>query len=140
MHRRRRPATPPPGQPQLTVSLRRVLTADAVLIGAGYAFGPVQWHSSPTLAIIDEFGIPYLVWGLLFIVGGLLLGASRSPTWVMAGHGFCALLYIVWGAATAWTAITGTLSGVGPVHVLALAAVHMMALWRLRVAALGSRR
>lgn len=136
MHRRRR--TQPVGTAQLTPQLRAVLILDALLIGAGYAFGPENWHSSPTLAVIESFGLPWLLIGAAYIAGAVLLASSRSDRQAIGGHGFLALLYLIWGLGNMASLLTGQLDVWGnPIHVLAIASVHLIALWRARRAALA---
>jgi hypothetical protein len=138
---RSRDSAEPPPAPRLTTPLRRVLIGDAVITGAGYAFGPMQWTTSPTLNIVESYGLPWVLWGILYLVGAVLLMSSRSPAQMVAGHGFLALLYLVWGLSTAATGVTGQLAAWGsPVHVLAIACVHLLALWRARSATVAAGR
>jgi hypothetical protein len=136
VHRRRR-AEP---QGQLTPQMRVLLVCDASIVGLGYAFGPDQWHSSPTLSIIADLGLPYEMWGALYLIGAVVLAISRTQRQLVTAHGYLSLVYTVWGLCALLPITYGMLDALGdPTHVLAVAGVHLIALWRARRAELALR-
>jgi hypothetical protein len=79
------------------------------------------------------------VWGAVYLVAAAVLALSRTDLQIIAGHGLLGLLYLIWGLSLAYTVVVDTAAPWGsPVHVLAIAAIHLIALYRFRRAVTGS--
>lgn len=121
----------------LSPVVRTILAGHAILVGLGYAVGPAQWVSSPSFAVVRSLGIPIPMWGMLFVLAGLLVAVGRYTL----GHGLAAVAFTFWGCCIAATVVTGELAGWGSIpHTLALAApMHLVGLWRRSTARVAAR-
>lgn len=110
----------------LPAVIRYVLATHLVVFGLLYCLGPPQWYSSSRFAVTKSLGVPIWVWGLMFLIAGVLLYLRQ----LVAGHAAAAVLLLFWGTGQAVSALQDQLSGVAstPVHCFGLAAVHLWAL------------
>ncbi|ANZ35263.1 hypothetical protein BBK82_03410 [Lentzea guizhouensis] len=107
---------------------RYILAVHALVLGLGYLLGPPQWYSGGTFSVVRSLGVPISVWGVAFLIVGLLLLARKHT----AGHAMGVLVFVFWGLGLAASLKSGQLSGWGsPIHNLLLAApLHALGLWR----------
>jgi hypothetical protein len=90
-----------------------------------YWLGPADRYAGGNFTVVKSLGVPVWLWGLLCVVAGVLLLARQ----LIIGHAAGAVLLLFWGTAlTVATLRAGTSTPVGPVHCLALAAMHLRAL------------
>lgn len=116
--------------------LRWALTVVAVWTGLGYIFGPDRIHSSPTLAVVRSLGVPFEVWGVVYLLLAVLLWAApRAGT--VAGIG----LYTFWALCLAATIPTGQIAGwSGPAWAALLTVAHHVTLRAYRDGPLAAVR
>ena len=57
--------------------LRALAAITSIALGIGFMFGPQQWHTSKTLYYVNILPIPFWIWGILFLVGGILLALAE---------------------------------------------------------------
>lgn len=107
---------------RLATLMRGATVADLAITGAGYAFGPASWSSSPTLAIIRALPPPIWAYGVAELLAAALIVAGFQPV----GHVLGAVVFTFWGLGTATTIVLGSNTGWGgPFHYLALAMIHL---------------
>lgn len=58
--------------------MRPVFALGALFIGASLIWGPTHWHTSPSMMLVQQLGIPWDVWGLLFIAYSMLLYTNST--------------------------------------------------------------
>jgi len=101
---------------------RKGLAVHAVLWGAGYAFGPAQWSSSPTFDVILKAHVPIRGWGAAGVLLGLALLVRR---WSCTVHGIAAVLWLVWTIGLLLALPYGSLVAWGSwLHTGVVSAVH----------------
>jgi hypothetical protein len=104
---------------------RYILATHLVLFGLLYWLGPPARSAGRSFEVIKSVGPPVWLWGLLCVAAGVLLFARQ----LIVGHAIGAVLLLFWGAALIVAPLLdGTFAPVGPMHCLALAAMHLWAL------------
>lgn len=95
---------------------RWILTITGILAGALFTVGDdAKWRSTPSFAWLRHVPIPLQVWGLAFIVYGLMLIFERTRP---AGFAVGAFLYAVFAVS-----LLATVGGDGPKNVFAIVAL-----------------
>lgn len=69
------PPVPEPGR-WMTV-MACFLQGVSLIYGLQYTFGPDAWHQTTSQEIIHAMGVPYPVWGVIWLASGLLIGFRR---------------------------------------------------------------
>lgn len=89
--------------------IRWTLITNALIIGAGYAFGPEVWYSSTSFDVLK--GIPWFpipAWGFSFMFAGMLMMGTK-----LVGYALSLVLWSTWGLGLMVTAVDGHLQGWG---------------------------
>ncbi len=98
----------------------------AVSLGAGYAFGPDAFSSTPLFTYAKEL-FPIQVWGILFMTCGVILAITK-----FFGYALSAIMWGLWGIYLVIAALDGHLQSWGavlwPFYFAAVNFMHV-ALW-----------
>jgi hypothetical protein len=89
--------------------IRWSMITTAAGLGAGYAFGPAAWSSSPSFVLLKSISwFPIQAWGFSFLCAAILMAATR-----LAGYALAVVLWSTWGLCLWATALNGQLAGAG---------------------------
>lgn len=73
----------------------------ALVLGAGYAFGPSAWRSSPSFSVVNQGPVSVQAWGIIFMACGLLMACTK-----MIGFALTMFIWLTWGFLIAAAPIT----------------------------------
>lgn len=111
-----------------SILVRYGLIGEGLYIGLGYALGPSQWTSSPSLTYVREIGNPRL-WGAIILVTAVGLIVDKTRWWgYVAGT-------VIWSVLTVLLAlaIPITTAWAGPATFGFSAMMHLVgAMWTRR--------
>ncbi len=81
----------------------RVMAVTAFLAGASFCFAGEDWHAQPTFYYINELPIPWFVYGILFVIGGIcvLIPYVKPIGFLVGGILYTFFSLLVWAAVVA---------------------------------------
>lgn len=101
--------SPPVHVRDVPVFVRGSLIITAMMIGAGYAFGPDSLYSSTSFDVLKSVSwFPIKAWGICFLFAGVLMGTTN-----LVGYAFTVMLWGTWGMGLLLAAFEGKLAGWG---------------------------
>lgn len=73
----------------------------AIALGAGYFFGPASFYSSDIFFYVKATGIPVPIWGLVFIIAGLIIIVHKG----LVGYALAMVSILIWTTCL-WLTVT----------------------------------